>query len=117
MSKTREQLISQIAEELKILGSGQVLSIEDRAKIEDVIEPVMAELTTRDIIGGIDLSAIPLEFFIPLGQIIARHAAIPFGMTDQEMQVYVANAASAEARILAMTLPRATGQRAQPEYM
>ena len=115
--KTREQLIDQVAEELKVLGTGQVLSIEDKEKIDSTINPVLAELEARDILGGIDLTAIPEKFFLPLSQIIARHAAVPFGMTDAELQVYMTNAVSAEARILAMTLPRATGQRAQPEYM
>lgn len=117
MPKTRTQLINQVAEELKVLGSGQVLSTEDHEKIDDTIDPVMAELDQRDILGGIDLSQIPDQFFMPLAQVIARFAAIPFGFTGQELVDYVANAADAERRILAMTLPRATGQRAQPEYM
>jgi hypothetical protein len=116
MSKTREQLINQIGEELKKLGAGQVMSTEDYEKIDDTIDPVIEELDLRDIVGGLDLEAIPDGFFLPLSQVIARGAATAFGMTGQELVDAITNATDAERRLLAMTLPRATGQKSQPDY-
>ena len=115
--KTREQFIVQIAEELKILGAGQVLSVEDHDKIDRALNSIKSTLDRRDMLGGIFLDQIPLEFFVPMSQIYARYLAVPFGFTEQELGVMIVSAKEAEKEILEMTLPGATGQRAQPEYM
>ena len=79
ISKTRDDLIERAAWELGAKVAGQSLAAEDYATIDNLVDPLVMQLAMGSIAYVQDTSAIPLEYFIPLGRLLANEAAISFG--------------------------------------
>lgn len=87
--KTREQLIARVLKNLGVLAAGQAPSDEDRAEIDDLIEPVCAKLLD-DSIAKLNGDEIDDAAYLPLAAIIAEAAMVPFGIAGQKASDLVA---------------------------
>lgn len=81
--RTREQLISRVLKDLGVLAAGQAPSDEDRAEVDDLIEPVCAKLLD-DEVAKINGDEIDDAVYLPLAAIIAEAALVPFGIAGQK---------------------------------
>jgi len=79
ISKTREDLIHRAATEVGALASGQSLSAEDFATIDNLVDPLVQQLSFDGIVHVQDTDAIQPEHFLPLARLLANEAAISFG--------------------------------------
>lgn len=79
MPKTRTDLINEALDLLGVVGTGQVPSAEDRAVIDNKIEPKLAELARREIVYVPDTDAIDDEIFDALATLLAEEAGPKFG--------------------------------------
>lgn len=79
-TKTREQLVEMAAEELQLVGSGQVLEDEDADKIDSRLDGLASELASRGVYEISDDSQIPIEAAGPLAVCLAVECATIFGV-------------------------------------
>jgi hypothetical protein len=79
ISKTREDLILRAATEVSALVAGQSLAAEDYETINNLVDPLIAQLSFDDIVHVQDVEAIQLEHFLPLARLLANESAIAFG--------------------------------------
>src|SRR6478672_9338573 len=78
--KTRTELIARALRNLGALPQGQTPSVEESESIDDLIDPMLAELDARDILGLIDADdGIDDQLFLSLGHCLAWKAAPEFG--------------------------------------
>lgn len=77
--KTRTDLIERAATELGALTSGQSLSDEDRDTIDELVDPLVLQLSVDEIADFPDLEQIPSQLFLPLATLLANTAAPSFG--------------------------------------
>ena len=82
--KSRQQLVLRALQYLKVVGAGQTASAEDAKAIDDEVEPIMADLATRNIWQWGDPDQIADEAFVHLAIIIGNSRASEFGMTPDE---------------------------------
>lgn len=87
--KTREQLIARVLKDLGVLAAGQAPSDEDRAEVDDLIEPVCAKLLD-DGVAKLTGDEIEDAAYLPLAAIIAEAALVPFGIAGQKAADLVA---------------------------
>lgn len=86
ISRTREQLILEAADKLQLAGTGQPLEAEYREKINQNIEPLLAQLTRDGICEVSDSNAIPVEWFDPIAGLLANVCA-PLGGKNYDPMV------------------------------
>lgn len=79
MSKTRQELMIEIAGDLGILPPNQTLSAEDSSTIDGMIDPAVATLASREIIYIPDAETIDDAVFLPLAVYIAAKVAPKYG--------------------------------------
>ena len=79
VSKTREDLIYRAATEVGALASGQSLSAEDYETIDNLVDPLVQQLSFDGVVHVQDTDAIQPEHFIPLARLLANESAIGFG--------------------------------------
>jgi hypothetical protein len=79
ITKTRTDLIERAATALGALPSGQSLSPEDRATIDNLVDPLVSQLSADFIVQIQDTDAIPVEYFLPLATLLANEAGPSFG--------------------------------------
>ena len=85
MSQDRTALIHRALRNLGVLPQGQAPSAEESQSIDDLIDPMIANLVERNIMmRGIDPDYIEDEFFLPLGHILAAVAAPEFGQEQNQ---------------------------------
>lgn len=77
--RTREQLIARVLKNLGVLAAGESPSDEDRAEIDDLIEPICAKLLD-DGVAKLNGDEIDDAAYLPLAAIIAETALVPFGI-------------------------------------
>lgn len=92
--KTREDLIARVLKNLGVLAAGEAPSDEDRAEIDDFIVPVCAKLFA-DEVAKIDGDQIADAVYLPLADIIAEKAMLPFGIGGAKAQELMALAEKA----------------------
>lgn len=80
MTKSRQELIDRALEELGVISAGQTASAEDVAVIENEIDVVMSDLSTRDVYQWGDPDEFDNDAFIHLALILANSKARPFGV-------------------------------------
>jgi hypothetical protein len=73
-SRTRVDLINNAAERLGVLASGQTLSAEDSANIDQHLDPLIAYLNTHAIVTIPNANAIPAGMFLALADMLANEA-------------------------------------------
>ena len=83
--RTREQLISRVLKDLGVLAAGQSPSDEDRAEIDDLIEPVCAKLFA-DTVAKVTGDEIDDAIYLPLAAILCQAALVPFGIGGTRAQ-------------------------------
>lgn len=79
MAKSRTDLINAALERLNAIARGAVPSAEDTAKMESIIDPMIADLHSRNIAWDIPSGSIPDGMFLHLVAILASHAKDDFG--------------------------------------
>jgi hypothetical protein len=77
--KTRDDLIERAATELGAKVTGQPLAAEDYDAIDNLVDPLIMQLSFDGVVHVQDSDMIQVEFFIPLGRLLANEAAISFG--------------------------------------
>lgn len=116
-TKTRTDLINQALADLGVLAAGQTPDAEDNDAVDKYIDPLIAELASRDLPQVDDSDAIPLEWFLPLAILLASEAATEFGMSG--LPTSEANpdpVATAERRLREVAYARPTGEPQRTEY-
>lgn len=82
LTKTRTDLIERAATELGALTSGETLSDEDRSTIDDLVDPLVQQLSFDGVVDVADTEAVPVEWFLPLAKLLANVAAPSFGQQE-----------------------------------
>jgi len=82
--QSRQQLIDRALKELGIVAAGQSASAEDVAVIEAEIDPIMQDLSTRNIWQWGDPDEFDDNAVIHLAKILANSVARVFGMEPDE---------------------------------
>ncbi|KQP99719.1 conserved protein of unknown function [Methylorubrum extorquens] len=77
--RTREDLIARVLKNLGVLAAGQAPSDEDRAEVDDLIEPVCEKLF-HDGVAKLNGDEIDDAAYLPLADIVAERAMVPFGI-------------------------------------
>src|SRR6476620_10974147 len=85
MSQDRTALIHRALRNLGCLPQGQTPSAEEYQSVDDLIDPMLANLVERNIMmRGVDPDYLEDEFFIPLGHVLAAVAAPEFGQAQDQ---------------------------------
>lgn len=79
ITKDRTQLIERAATELGALPSGQSLSTEDRNTIDNLVDPLIYQLSFDGVVNIQDADAIESQYFLALARLLANEAAPSFG--------------------------------------
>lgn len=82
--KTREELVNRALQKLKVLAAGQTPSAEDYAVVDNDLEPVLGDLSAREIYPFGDPDNIEDEAFVHLADILANSVAADFGREQSE---------------------------------
>lgn len=75
LTKTRAELIREAADKLNIVGTGQILEAEYAEKIDNNIDPLLAQLAADGICAVVDDQQIPSEWFDSLAGLLANVSA------------------------------------------
>lgn len=92
------------ADDLGIVGSGQVLAEEDQEKIDDRFDGLMNELSLRGIVTVSDDSEIPVEWCSALSELLANECSPTFGIPKHDVSM-------AEERLRIMVQRRTPSNR------
>lgn len=111
MTRTREQLVARALNRLGVVGSGQAPQAEDAKVVNDAVEPVLADLATRDIWQWGDPDALDDDAFEHLAKLLANAVARNFGAQEDEQQRMLA-----ESRLRELKPIFLSGQPQQTEY-
>jgi len=82
--KSREQLVLGALHELGVVASGQSAEAEDAQTVDALVEPMFANLATREVWQWGDPDQIDDDAFIYLAKWLANSVARPFGATPDE---------------------------------
>lgn len=89
-SKTRDQLIERALKSIGVLEPGEAPSAEDYDTIDDLIDPLIAQLAEDSIATIQDPDNIELALFIPLARLLANAAGPDFGspINEEAKRIY-----------------------------
>lgn len=110
-SKTRVQLIERALKSLGQLDPGEAPSPEDYATVDDLIDPLVAQLAADEVVYIQDTDTIELEYYLPLARLLANAAGPDFG---SPVNIEAKRMDEAELRRLTATKP--TYQPTKAEY-
>lgn len=79
VTKTRLQLINRAADNLGLRQPGEALSSEDYDTLDNLVDPVIAQLLADRIVYIDDADAIEVSMFLSLAAILANVAGPSFG--------------------------------------
>jgi hypothetical protein len=79
VTKTRAQLIERAGIALGLVQPGEALSAEDYDTLDNLVDPIVAQLDADSIIYINDVDSIDLTIFLPLASVIANYAGPSFG--------------------------------------
>lgn len=82
MTKTRDELIQRALKDLGVLPVGQTASTQEYASVAGLVDPMVADLSARDIYYVEDANAIDDAVFAPLGRYLAYYSAPEFGLQN-----------------------------------
>jgi hypothetical protein len=77
--KTRDQLINRALKSLGIIEAGEAPAAEDYSTVDDMIDPLLAQLAVDSIVYIGDSDEIPLEYYEPLARLLANNCGPDFG--------------------------------------
>jgi hypothetical protein len=110
VTKTRTELIREAADKLNIVGTGQVLEDEYAEKLDNAIDPMLAQLATDGICTVINDQQIPSEWFDALAGLLANVCAAVGGKgSDPRIKEYY----EMQLRRLTSTGPSSARQEAE----
>lgn len=81
--KTRTDLIRRAATELGKLVSGQDIESEDSDTIDNLVDPLVRQLSFDDVVD-VSPDAIEPQYFLPLARLLANEAAPSFGIPKSQ---------------------------------
>lgn len=110
-TKTRTDLIERAATELGALPSGQPLSDEDAATLDALVDPLLRQLASDDVVEVADSNAVPAEFFLPVARLLANEASPSFGIA-YSLEAKLEN----ERQLRRLVAPRPTRERQKATY-
>jgi hypothetical protein len=102
-TKTRAQLVTRAAQKGMLIAAGQSLEAEDQALIDAAVDGVLADLNARNIVTVADESAIEIELFEWLADILYETSAPDFGKPRDYDKILFA-----EQRLNAINMARPT---------
>lgn len=115
--KTREQLVYRTLQKLKVLAAGQTPSDEDAKVVDDDLEPVLSDLSTRNIYPFGDPDQIEDNAFVHLAICLAISNANDFGAPqidpgtpNEQLRLLT------EGRLRELTAQTLSGQALQVDY-
>lgn len=79
ITKTRTQLIERAATQVGVLTSNTPLEVEDSDTIDNLVDPLLLQLSLDRVVDVRDTDAIPAEYFLPVAMLLANTAATSFG--------------------------------------
>jgi hypothetical protein len=79
ITKTRAQLIERAGINLGLVQPGEALSSDDYNTLDNLVDPVIAQLNADHIVYISDTDEIDVAVFIPLAAVIANMAGPSFG--------------------------------------
>ncbi len=79
ITKTRTQLIHRALAAIGALEPGEAPSTEDYATMDNLVDPLIAQLVADDVVYIDDAAAIPVAYFIPLANLLGNMAGPDFG--------------------------------------
>lgn len=77
--KTRDQLVYRALKNLAIIEPGEAPSAEDYATVDDLVDPLLAQLATDQVVYVPDPEQIDLDIYMPLARLLANMAGPDFG--------------------------------------
>lgn len=83
-SKTRAQLIERALKSIGVLEPGEAPAAEDYDTVDDLVDPLIAQLAEDSIVYIQDTDAIDLTIFLPLARLLANAAGPDFGSPINE---------------------------------
>lgn len=86
--KNRTDLKVRAAKSLAIIEPGETLSTEDDETLDDLVDPLIAQLAQDQIIYIDDSEEIDVAYFIPLARLLANMAGPDFGSPVNEAAKY-----------------------------
>ncbi|TPM37048.1 hypothetical protein [Mesorhizobium sp. B2-3-2] len=115
--KSREQLVTRALQKLKVLAAGQSPSAEDYQVVNDDVEPVLSDLSTRNVYPFGDPDQIEDNAFVQLAICLAIASANDFGspqidsgLSNEQLRL------STESRLRELTAQTLSGQPLQVDY-
>jgi hypothetical protein len=79
ITKTRAQLLERAGIALGLVQPGEALSSEDSNTLDNLVDPLIEQLTADSIIYISDADAIDVAVFLPLASVLANYAGPSFG--------------------------------------
>lgn len=84
VTKTREDLIARALTELGKLVAGQNVEEEDEQTVDDLVDPLLQQLSIDGVVYIGNPDAIEPEYFLPLARLLANEAGPSFGIPKNE---------------------------------
>lgn len=78
-TKTRVQLIERAGAAIGVKEPGEALSTEDYNTFDNLVDPLIAQLEADGVVYISDADEIPVEYFIPLANLLGNMAGPDFG--------------------------------------
>ncbi|MCX7319249.1 MAG: hypothetical protein NT113_07050 [Hyphomicrobiales bacterium] len=82
--KTRQELIYRALKNIGIIEAGEAPSSEDYATVDDLLDPLVAQLAADDIFYVHDTDEIQPEVYLPLSRILGNICGPDFGSPINE---------------------------------
>jgi hypothetical protein len=79
ITKTRTQLIHRALAAIGALEPGEAPSTEDYNTMDNLVDPLIAQLAADDVVYIDDSEEIPVAYFIPLANLLGNMAGPDFG--------------------------------------
>lgn len=79
VTKSRAQLLERAGIDLGLVQPGEALSPEDYNTLDNLVDPVIGQLSADRIIYIDDPDAIDVAVFLPLASLLANYAGPSFG--------------------------------------
>lgn len=84
MPQTRQALVNRALQNLGAKAAGQAAAAEDYAVVDEALEPMLANLASRDVWQWGDPDVINDDAFLILAELLANEVARDFGATKDE---------------------------------
>lgn len=115
-TRTREDLVLESLQKLGVLPDGGTPGIEDTTAVDEALDAVLAELDAREIVSVPDPDAVPLQWFMPIANIVAYECIEKFGLTGEEAATLQQRNEEAIQKLRVMNRGKYTGEPLRALY-